>query len=96
MASMANSFSYNGKKVVIDQPSKEEMRLMQKEHAGHEMHDILSIDGSNIHIMRTPDGKFSAHYFPYWSYDSLESLAKDLIDKVPEFGPHLIKKSENQ
>jgi hypothetical protein len=92
---MVNSFSYNGKKVVIDQPSQEEMRLMEKEHGGHGMHDTLSIDDSNIHIMRTPDGKFSAHYFPYWSYESIESLAKDLIDKVPEFGPHLIKKSES-
>jgi hypothetical protein len=45
--------------------------------------------------MKLQDGTYATHYFPYWGYSSLEDLAKDIIDKVPEFGPNLIKKGEN-
>lgn len=58
----------------------------------HKTHYTLSIDNVDIHIMNLQDGTFATHYFPYWSYDTVEKLARDLIDKVPEFGPHLIKK----
>jgi hypothetical protein len=86
---LTDTFTYHGKKVVVNQPRG---RLSHDEHMRHDMHGTLSIDDADIHVMTLQDGTFSTHYFPYWSYDSLEKLARDLIDKVPEFGPHLIKR----
>jgi len=88
---LADIFTYHGKKVVINQP---EERISHDMHGIQDMHghDILSIDDADIHIMTLQDGTFATHYFPYWSYDSLEKVAKDLVDRVPEFGPRLIKR----
>jgi hypothetical protein len=87
LATMTSTFTYQGKKVTINQPMEHPSRDMDM----HGMHDLLSIDDADIHVMTLQDDKFGSHYFPYWSYDSIEHLAKDLIDKVPEFGPNLIK-----
>lgn len=44
--------------------------------------------------MKLQDDTYATHYFPYWSYSTLEDLAKDIIDKIPEFAPNLIKKGD--
>jgi hypothetical protein len=92
---MADTFTYHGKKVVINQPEEHIMHdaheTLDTRETG-ELHGTLLIDDADIHIMTLQDGTFATHYFPYWSYDSLEKLARDLVDKVPEFGPHLIKR----
>jgi len=92
---MDNSFTYHGKRVVINQPDinrSHELDMTHDMHGHEHGHGTLMIDDLDIHIMTLQDGTFATHYFPYWSYDSLEKVAKDLIDKVPEFGPRLIKK----
>ena len=86
---MVDTFTYHGKNVIINRPGESRSH---DEHMTHDTHDTLSINDADIHVMTLKDGKFATHYFPYSSFDSLEEMAKDLIDKVPEFGPHLIKR----
>ena len=61
------------------------------DHHHHQNHDMVTIGGVNIHIMKLSGDKFACHYLPYWSYSSLEDLSKDLIDIIPRFNRKLIR-----
>jgi hypothetical protein len=59
------------------------------ETSGNEGKNIrMSIDGKHIHVMSL-EGKFSSHYIPYIDYPTPLSLAKAIIDNVPEFSNKL-------
>jgi len=45
----------------------------------------VEIDGQHLHVIRLEDGTYGAHLLPYSNYPSLLELAKDVIDKVPQF-----------
>jgi len=45
----------------------------------------VEIDGQHLHVIRMEDGTYGAHLLPYNNYPSLVELAKDVIDKVPQF-----------
>ena len=54
--------------------------------------DMVSSRLSQYPRHDSPDGAFAKDYSPYCRYNSLEKVAKDLIDKVSEFGLRLIKR----
>jgi len=45
----------------------------------------LKIDEKHVHIIRTEDGLFVTHLLPFQTYNSIDELFKDVIDKVPAF-----------
>ena len=61
------------------------------DHHHHQNHDMITIGGVNIHIMKLSGDNYACHYLPYWSYSSLEDLSKDLIDIIPRFNRNLIR-----
>ena len=93
---MNKTFTQHGKEIVINenQQGHEHALTDHHNHGGGSNHSSLTIDNANVHVMKLQDGTYATHYFPYWGYSSLEDLAKDIIDKVPEFGPNLIKKGD--
>ena len=71
--------TYKGKEIVI------EIHPHNHPHGGHHGGKVdLSIDGKHIHVMSV-DNKFGSHYIPYVDFPSPISLAKAIIDIVPEF-----------
>jgi hypothetical protein len=56
---------------------------MGQENATGEMD--LKIDEKHVHIIRTEDGLFVTHLLPFQTYNSIDELFKDVIDKVPAF-----------
>ena len=92
---MNRSFFYHGKEIVINENLQRlDHSLIEYNNHDHH-HPSLTIDNAEIHIMKLQDGTYATHYFPYWGYSTLEDLAKDIIDKVPEFGPNLIIKGDD-
>jgi hypothetical protein len=51
----------------------------------------LEINGEHVHVTKMEDGRYATHLLPYADYSSVLELAKDLIDKVPQFRGDLIK-----
>jgi hypothetical protein len=45
----------------------------------------LKIDEKHVHVIRTEDGSFVTHLLPFQTYNSIDELSKDVIDKVPAF-----------
>jgi Tyrosinase co-factor MelC1 len=68
---------YKGREIEYDMPARDQ------ENAAGEMH--LKIDKKHIHVMRAEDGSFATHFLPFQTYNSMEKLSKDIIDKVPAF-----------
>ena len=50
----------------------------------------LEIDGKHIHMIKMEDGTYGAHLLPYANYSSIMQLARDVIEKVPEFKGGLV------
>jgi hypothetical protein len=69
--------NYKGRVIEYDMPSSDQ------ENTAGEMH--LKIDKKDLHIMRSEDGSFATHLLPFQTYNSMEELSKDVIDKVPAF-----------
>jgi hypothetical protein len=72
---------YKGKEIAFEIP--EDDTYIGKIH--------LQINGEHIHVTRMEDGRYATHLLPYVDYSSVLQLAKDLIDKVPQFSGGLIK-----
>lgn len=47
----------------------------------------LTIDGQPVQVFQTSEGTFFTEYLPFQTYDDLMTLAKELVDAVPEFRP---------
>jgi hypothetical protein len=45
----------------------------------------IKIGDKHIHAIRLSDGSYGTHFLPFKNYDSVEQLAKDIVDKVPYF-----------
>jgi hypothetical protein len=45
----------------------------------------IKIGGQHVHAMRLSDGSYATHFLPFKNYNSIEELAKDVVDKVPYF-----------
>lgn len=45
----------------------------------------LRIGDQSIDVHRSDDGKFYTPYLPYTQYDSILELAKQVVDKAPDF-----------
>jgi hypothetical protein len=45
----------------------------------------LKIDERHVHVIRTEDGSFVTHLLPFQTYNSMDELSKDVIDKIPAF-----------
>jgi len=68
---------YKGREIEYDISSNDQ------EDAPGEMH--IKIDEKHLHIVRAEDGSYTTHFLPFQSYNSMEQLSKDVIDKVPAF-----------
>jgi hypothetical protein len=68
---------YKGREIEYDIPSGDQLS------AAGEMH--VKIDKKHLHVMRTEDGSFATHLLPFQTYNSMDELSKDVIDKVPAF-----------
>jgi hypothetical protein len=55
----------------------------EQENATGEMD--LKIDEKHVHVNRMEDGSFVTHLLPFQTYNSMDELSKDVIDKVPAF-----------
>lgn len=66
---------YNGIEITYSVPSDEE-------HIG-DIH--MKIGEQHLHAVRLSDGSYTTHFLPFKNYDSIQSLARDAVDKVPYF-----------
>jgi hypothetical protein len=78
---------YKGKEIAYDIPA-----TTQKDSTGVEVH--LKIDHEDLHVIRMEDGTYGTHLLPFQNYGSIEQLAKDVIDKVPQFRKRSTKQSK--
>jgi hypothetical protein len=69
---------YKDKEIAYDMPPPTE-----KGSIGGEVH--VKIDHEDLHVIRMEDGTYGTHLLPFQNYGSIEQLAKDVIDKVPQF-----------
>lgn len=103
------SFTYHNKKVIINTKTTHEIDSLRTSdmetdsglvsnvpdhHHDHHQHDLITIDGIDTHIMELSDGSYATHYLPYWSYDTVEELSKDLVDVIPMFSSDLIREGK--
>ena len=51
----------------------------------------MKIGGQHLHAMRLSDGSYATHFLPFKNYDSVQQLAKDVVDKVPYFSKDSVK-----
>lgn len=47
----------------------------------------LTIDGKPVQVFQTGQGAFFTEHLPFQTYGDLMTLAKELVDAVPEFRP---------
>jgi hypothetical protein len=66
---------YKGKEIVYVVPE-------DKSYIG-EIH--VKIDQEHLHAIRLENGLYTTHFLPHQQYSSIYELAKDVIDKVPQF-----------
>jgi hypothetical protein len=45
----------------------------------------VNMAGHHVHVMKLIDGSYSTHFLPFKSYDSMQELTRDVMDKVPYF-----------
>ena len=81
---------YKDKEIVYEAPATAEEDVTGSRSG--EVH--VRIDHQELHVIRMEDGTYGTHLLPFQNYGSIEQLAKDVIDKVPQFRKGSSKQSK--
>ena len=72
-------------KVKQEYKSKEIVYMVPEDNKNHVGEIHVQIDQEHLHAIRLENGLYTTHFLPHQQYSSIYELAKDVIDKMPQF-----------